>query len=164
MVAIDVNKKMTQPVRPKYFFAFLNGTYRVMRASKLDSVFLAWTRALLCDKHADKLLSVTRSATEMSMIVSTDLPLPDHEEAGLVDAGTYYALQLYTDQPGLYETDILAPITAFFAAANIAILCVSTFNYNYLLVPTRQREAFERAVEANDEIALEAHGPRYEYS
>lgn len=76
----------------------------------------------------------------------------DDLERILQDAETYlsseryHCLQITTENPGLNESGMLAEVTDFLANANIPILCLSTFNCNYIYYPNSCAEFLETAL------------------
>lgn len=70
----------------------------------------------------------------------------DHNNM-IADAEEYCCVQVDTENPELDQAGMLSEVTSFFANANIPILCVSTFNFNYIYYKKRYMKLFREEVE-----------------
>jgi hypothetical protein len=113
--------------------ALLEGSYAISRFEPGDEV-PAWAEA-----GDGRVLSVTRTAEELSVVCSEDLVPAD------VDASRGWGALRVRSRLDHSLTGVLASIATPLAAAEVPIFTVSTFDTDYVLFPCQR---LEEAVEA----------------
>lgn len=93
----------------------------------------------------DGFLSMTRNNGRYTLM---------SEDIGEGDCGRYMCMELTTCNPGLYESDILAPVTQLFSQHKIPILCISTFTSNFILFEEEHYVSVTSFIEGNVEFEI----------
>lgn len=118
----------------KYFLSPIDGVFYIIYSEEIDPI-LRPTLNLLLSKN---LFSITK---ETSGGVSIIYRFSDKDNIGETTKGdmlfyksadVYNCVQVTTANPALSESGMLSEVTGFFAKLKIPILCLSTWNCNYI--------------------------------
>lgn len=134
---------------PKYYLTKLESNFILIACRQQELV----TRPLLALLLNDHLFSVTRE-TDGSMSIL--LTIEDYQQyfksiEQVYTTEEYHCLQITTENPALQEAGMLAEVTTFMANHDVPILCLSTYNGNYLYYPANNSDQVVSAVTAGSD-------------
>ena len=141
---------------PKYYLSRLPGSFNLISTKRKDLLLKTILNCLL----SDGLFSITQEPDGSCSILLQQFRDGDDFKRVLVSGESYLcperyrAFQINTENPGLDEPGMLAEITGFLGKYEIPILCLSTFNCNYLYYPTNVEDRITAALGAAPETFL----------
>ena len=123
----------------------LPNEYNLITIDKNSSFVEPFLKIIFCKDFTimDELLDFHISQHEISIIVPhryKDL----FKQCG--STGTYTAIRVDTDNPGLEEAGIIANLTSVIKTYNITILAISTFKCNYIFIPSVEMHVFHKMI------------------
>lgn len=118
---------------PKYYLTKFEPNFILITCRREELV----TRPLLALMLSKELFSVTRENDGTMSILLTTEEYTKHFEGIEEVFGTeeYHCVQITTENPALQEAGMLSEITTFLAEHKVPILCLSTYNGNYIYYP-----------------------------
>lgn len=128
----------------KFYLRILEGNFKLEHFKHLNEILQIYLQLLTVE--ANDFLSMTRTDCGYSLLRSDE-------------GGNYTCMELSTCDPGLYESDILAPATQLFSTHNIPILCISTFTSNFILFDQQYYDDVVSVIEEEEdfEISITQH-------
>jgi len=152
MYITTIHMITNQTPTPKYFLTKLPGIFYLISTRNKDRLLKQILGCLL----ADGLFSITQEpdgSCSMIMQLQNEEALNTILKTGesYLSADNYYGLQIDTSNPALNEAGMLAEVTSLLAEKGIPILCLSTFNYNYIYYPVAFEAQLVDAVSSTGE-------------
>jgi hypothetical protein len=141
----------------KYFLTPVEGLFRIIYAEDLDPMLRHTLNLIL----SDNLFSITKEPSGGASIIyrfSNNEQLQDTVKGDLLfytSPETYSCIQVNTANPALGESGMLSEVSTFFAHHKIPILCLSTWNCNYIYYPEQYQSALQEACLKDSDYYLE---------
>ena len=134
----------------EFDLAILPDKFTILKADDLCDILQPLLLVIL---ENGNFISFTKSEKELSLVVSAN----DFDK--FFDSDKVYKLDYYIgltfDTNGLIDqAGILSRLTRLFAEWNISILCISTFDYNYILLPENDFDKFTKMCRENECINI----------
>lgn len=134
---------MTAPAMPKLELEWLPGRFVVCRLPA-DAALPEWTGLQRGEDAPARLLSITRTERELSIVIDEAALPPDLNPATPVQRGFAAMRIVGTLDFGL--VGVLARLTSALAAANVSVFVISTYDTDIILVREVDRERAEAAL------------------
>lgn len=136
-----------------YYLSKLPGIFILISARDQDKILKL---ILECTLSKNSLFSITRETdgtTSVLLRPQDEIQFDQIVKSPEIrmSSDRYHCFQLDTEDPGLNEAGMLAKVTTFLADHQIPILCLSTFNCNYIYYPIDYTEKMIEAIKSDPE-------------
>lgn len=135
-----------------YHFQQIPGIFYLVRAENLDQILRPVLNSLL----SKYLFSITSSPEETSILLKVekeqDLEQLFGQEETFICPEQYHCLKIETNDPLLSEAGLLSEVTKIFSKAQIPILCLSTYSWNYIYYPTTHHQELNQVINSRQDI------------
>lgn len=136
-----------------YYLSKLSGVFFLISARDQDKILKV---ILQCILSKNSLFSITRETDGATSLLFRPQDQTQFEEIidtldVIISPDRYYCYQLDTENPALNETGMLSKVTTFLAEHQIPILCLSTFNCNYVYYPIQYADKMIEAIKSDPE-------------
>jgi len=136
-----------------YYLSKLPGVFFLISAKDQDKILKL---ILQCALSKESLFSITRETDGATSILFRLQDQTQFEEIIdtldiVISPDRYHCFQLETENPALNEAGMLSKVTTFLASHQIPILCLSTFNCNYVYYPIQYTDQMMEAISSDPE-------------
>ena len=138
-----------------YYLSKLPGVFYLISAKNQDKTIKL---IMQCALSKNSLFSITRETDGTTSILFRPQDQIEFEEIlnskssdVLISPDRYYCFRLDTENPAINEAGMLANVTTFLANSHIPILCLSTYNCNYVYYPINNSDEMIEAIRSAPE-------------